>query len=122
MPVMAVSRGVRAGCSSGWDFSCARISGEAFTSTQALLSRPHTAIEDWVRARKWRTPARTAAQLRQLQFHCGKPPPAADPRTRILTGFARSAGPPQEVPSRAGPDVPRLAGTPGPKARPQRLA
>jgi hypothetical protein len=26
-------------------------------------------------------PDRTATQLRQLQFHCGKPPPAADPRT-----------------------------------------
>jgi hypothetical protein len=24
-------------------------------------------------------PARTPAQLRQLQFHCGKPPPAAVP-------------------------------------------
>jgi hypothetical protein len=23
--------------------------------------------------------------LRQLQFHCGNPPPAADPKTRIFT-------------------------------------
>src|SRR5262249_22540107 len=30
-------------------------------------------------------PARSPEQLRQLQFHWGKPPPAADPRTRILT-------------------------------------
>ena len=30
-------------------------------------------------------PRRTPSQLGQLQFHWGKPPPAADPRTRILT-------------------------------------
>ncbi len=27
----------------------------------------------------------TPLQLGQLQFHCGKPPPAADPKTRIFT-------------------------------------
>jgi hypothetical protein len=27
---------------------------------------------------------RKPAQLRQLQFHCGKPPPAAEPSTRIF--------------------------------------
>jgi hypothetical protein len=26
------------------------------------------------------SPDRTPAQLRQLQFHCGNPPPAAEPR------------------------------------------
>ena len=30
-------------------------------------------------------PLRTPEQLRQLQFHWGKPPPAADPSTRIFT-------------------------------------
>jgi hypothetical protein len=44
-----------------------------------------TAIDDWVRARKVLLPKRYAAQLGQLQFHCGKPPPAAEPKTRILT-------------------------------------
>ena len=44
-----------------------------------------TAIDDCVRARALRVPLRTPSQLRQLQFHWGKPPPAADPRTRILT-------------------------------------
>jgi len=29
-------------------------------------------------------PLRSPAQLRQLQFHCGNPPPAADPSTRIF--------------------------------------
>ncbi|MBV1929213.1 MAG: hypothetical protein KUG81_06845, partial [Gammaproteobacteria bacterium] len=28
-------------------------------------------------------PARTALQFGQLQFHCGKPPPAPEPKTRI---------------------------------------
>jgi hypothetical protein len=40
-----------------------------------------TAIDDWVRARVRIVPRRTPSQLRQLQFHCGKPPPAAAPRT-----------------------------------------
>lgn len=29
-------------------------------------------------------PSRTPRQLGQLQFHCGKPPPAAEPRTRTF--------------------------------------
>ena len=39
---------------------------------------------DRVRALKPGVPARTAAQLWQLQFHCGKPPPAEDPRTLMI--------------------------------------
>lgn len=35
------------------------------------------------RARPYRTP-RTPAQFRQLQFHCGNPPPTEEPSTRIL--------------------------------------
>src|SRR6266852_4291380 len=35
-------------------------------------------------------PARSLEQLRQAQFHCGKPPPAAEPRILIFTmGFSR---------------------------------
>jgi len=59
------------------------MSGDALTNTQAEPS--FTAIEDWVRGRVRSVPARHPAQFRQLQFHCGKPPPAADPRTRIFT-------------------------------------
>ena len=33
----------------------------------------------------------TPAQFRQLQFHCGNPPPAADPSTRIFKGSAGAA-------------------------------
>src|SRR5580692_5821080 len=62
------------------------MSGEALTSAQAAGLSPVTAIDDWVRARVCRAPLRTPAQLRQLQFHCGKPPPAAEPNTRIFTG------------------------------------
>jgi hypothetical protein len=51
-------------------------------ATPALIAR-----EDWVRERARRVPLRTPEQLRQLQFHCGKPPPAADPRTLIFNGF-----------------------------------
>jgi len=63
------------------------MSGEALTSAQDWSSLPLTAIEDCVRARVRTVPDRHPAQFRQLQFHCGKPPPAADPRTRIFTGF-----------------------------------
>ena len=41
-------------------------------------------LDDWVRARARIVPLRTPAQLRQLQFHCGNPPPAAEPSTRIF--------------------------------------
>src|SRR5215831_14414917 len=85
MPSIALSRVVRSPCRAGLACSCARMSGEALTSAQLVLSGPHTAIEDWVRATVRSVPARSPEQLRQLQFHWGKPPPAADPRTRILT-------------------------------------
>jgi hypothetical protein len=42
-------------------------------------------MDDWVRARVCKVPARTPLQFGQLQFHWGKPPPAADPSTRIFT-------------------------------------
>src|ERR1700683_2106036 len=61
------------------------MSGDAFTSTQDAGSLPRTAIDDCVRGRARKVPARKPAQLGQLQFHCGKPPPAADPKTRIFT-------------------------------------
>src|SRR5437660_12443143 len=67
------------------------MSGDALTSAQAAASRPRTAIDDWVLARARTVPARTPAQLRQLQFHCGKPPPAAAPRTLIFMGRTRRA-------------------------------
>jgi len=35
-----------------------------------------------VRERAGREPSRTARQAGQAQFHCGYPPPAADPSTR----------------------------------------
>ena len=46
---------------------------------------PLSAIEDCVRACARSVPRRRPSQLRQLQFHCGKPPPAAEPRTWICT-------------------------------------
>jgi len=44
-----------------------------------------TAIDDWVRGRWCVLPPRTAAHCGQLQFHWGKPPPAAEPNTWIFT-------------------------------------
>ena len=48
-------------------------------------------IEDCVRARARTVPLRTPVQLRQLQFHWGNPPPAAEPSTRIFTTRASAA-------------------------------
>jgi len=41
-----------------------------------------------VRGKKPGAPARTARQFAQLQFHCGKPPPAPDPKILIRIGFS----------------------------------
>src|SRR5882757_3356337 len=84
----ALSRILRPGCRSGFARNCAKISGEAFTSTHEsppVTSPQVTAMEDWVRAWARKVPVRYPLQLGQLQFHWGKPPPAADPRTRIRT-------------------------------------
>src|SRR5690349_6091850 len=59
--------------------SCVRRSGETLRITQRSPS-PLTATDDWVR------PAprlRASAQFGQAQFHCGTPPPAAEPRMMI---------------------------------------
>jgi hypothetical protein len=59
------------------------ISGDAFTNIQ-FADPSDIAIDDWVRAVYPGALARTAWQLVQLQFHCGNPPPAAEPRTLIF--------------------------------------
>jgi hypothetical protein len=59
-------------------------SGDALTRYQGSSPEPIT-IEDWVRGIA--RPSRAAAQTGQLQFHWGKPPPAADPM--ILTRIRR---------------------------------
>src|SRR5882757_11354542 len=65
------------------------MSGDTLTSAQAAASRPRMAMDDWVRARARTVPARSPAQLRQLQFHWGNPPPAAAPSTLIFMGRTR---------------------------------
>ena len=40
-----------------------------------------TAMADWVRAAACSVPARNPRHCGQLQFHCGNPPPAPEPRT-----------------------------------------
>src|ERR1700731_1185542 len=107
MPPMAVSRRARAGCSMGFALSWARMSGEALTRVHACRSRPLTAIEDWVLGSARNVPLRTPEQLRQLQFHCGNPPPAAEPSTRIFTVAL----------GRAGSQAPRRTGLRSPAAR-----
>src|SRR5215216_2314829 len=63
--------------------SCWRASGEALTRNHGPWA-PRIASDDCVRGRA-RTPARAASHVSQWQFHCGNPPPAAEPRTRTRT-------------------------------------
>src|SRR5436189_3652922 len=59
------------------------MSGDALSSTHDSPSAD-TAMELWVRACACTSPWRWPAHSRQLQFHCGKPPPAPEPSTRIF--------------------------------------
>ena len=43
------------------------------------------AMDSWRRGVARMVPARTPRQFGQPQFHCGKPPPAAEPSTRMRT-------------------------------------
>jgi len=49
-----------------------------------LLPSSETAIEDWVLIEVPFSLDLTALLTSELQFHCGEPPPAADPKTRIF--------------------------------------
>ena len=81
MAAIGESRGPR-GCSAGKPSIWARISGEQLRSSQRTPSAL-TATHSCVRAEARTRPSRTPRQFGQPQFHCGKPPPAAEPRTRI---------------------------------------
>ena len=98
MARMPVSRRARAGCSGAKPASWARMSGEALHRIQFTPSSDR-AMEDWVRAWALRVPLRKPSQLTQLQFHWGKPPPAAEPRIWICMGKAK---PGKSTPRRTG--------------------
>ncbi|MGD1088826.1 MAG: hypothetical protein ABR955_08900 [Verrucomicrobiota bacterium] len=51
---------------------------------------------------------RAARQFAQLQFHCGTPPPAAEPRTRIFTGVKNKTGKSADLPCQPTVPQPRL--------------
>jgi hypothetical protein len=72
------------------------MSGEALNRTPSVALSPRTKIDDCVRGLARIVPERRPEQLRQLQFHCGKPPPAAEPRTviRIVGVFDKKMSPP----------------------------
>ncbi|CFX04216.1 protein of unknown function [Candidatus Filomicrobium marinum] len=74
---------LRTAPSSGVSLICWRRSGEALSKSQSVPFAL-TASDDWVRGENPGSPARALAQFEQLQFHCGKPPPAADPNTFMI--------------------------------------
>src|ERR1700741_1352251 len=71
---------------------CWRRSGDALSKNQWDESGD-TAAWAWVRRQAFTAPLRRPLQLEQTQFHWGKPPPAAEPRTftRILARLAPTA-------------------------------
>jgi hypothetical protein len=79
---MGVLRVSSRGANSESSESCCRRSGEALRSNQ-VDSAGEIAIWAWVRAWPFRTPRLMRSQFEHLQFHWGKPPPAAEPRTLI---------------------------------------
>lgn len=58
------------------------MSGDALSRVQSM-SFALIAIDDWVRGFARMLPSLTPRQFAQLQFHCGKPPPALEPSMRI---------------------------------------
>jgi len=58
-------------------------SGEALINSQ-LSPSAVTARLAWVRGCTRASPAHAKRHVGQRQFHCGKPPPAAEPRTRAV--------------------------------------
>src|SRR5215470_3743030 len=89
------------GASAGAAAICWRMSGEALIRIHRSPSLL-TAREDCVRGLRPGLPARTSAQLRQLQLACGKPPPAAEPNTLTIMVLQTGYPPPRGCHSTAG--------------------
>ena len=70
------------GCNLANDSICRCTSGPALMRYQSV-SLSLTAREDCNNGLSASFPSRTLRQLEQAQFHCGKPPPAAVPKTLI---------------------------------------
>ena len=68
------------GCNTFDCRSCWGRSGEALISTQFSPSAVIARLA-WVRGRARTSPAHAKRHVGQRQFHCGKPPPAAEPST-----------------------------------------
>jgi hypothetical protein len=77
-------RGECCGCKNLQPPICSRTSGEQLNRIQSTSSAL-IAIDDWVRRLTRASPFQNNSQMRHLQFHCGDPPPAADPSTIDLT-------------------------------------
>src|SRR6202140_4984595 len=91
-PIRAEALDARFGDNSGAAMICVLRSGEALRRNQTL-ELVVKASWVWLRARPRNFPALTLWQLAQAQFHWGKPPPAAEPRTftRIRSGSEQTA-------------------------------
>src|SRR5437899_9567330 len=70
-----------------WAPICWRRSGEALIRNQRSPS-PLTASDAWLRGVAFLSPARARRQASALEFHWGKPPPAAAPRTTAFISTA----------------------------------
>src|SRR5438552_5649497 len=83
-PAIGEERSPWRGCSRGVASICSRRSGGAFRMNQSL-SFADTASAAWERTCAAASPYRARRQAGAFEFHCGKPPPAAEPRTTAWT-------------------------------------
>src|SRR3954464_7082011 len=102
-PSIGEERKPRFGWRMAWAWICSRRSGEALIRNQRSPS-PLTANNAWVRRAAPGSPARARRQASALEFHWGKPPPAAAPNTTALTAAPYRSIEPQRGPkqSRSG--------------------
>src|SRR5215470_1284347 len=99
-PIGVPVRSPRGGSSCRVSAICVRRSGDAPSRNQTTPSGEKASCV-WVRAVARREPARRPEQFRQAQFHCGKPPPAAEPRTLMCISGNDHSGKEREGPARA---------------------
>ncbi len=80
------------GCKATLSFICCLKSGEALNKNQFSPSLTETAIDDCVLGFALFGFFLACEEFEQLQFHCGKPPPAADPNTKTFIVIVTSEG------------------------------
>src|SRR6266403_2228647 len=83
-PAIGDERNSLRGCKDAVASICGRRSGDAFRMNQSFWFAD-TASDACERTLAAASPARARRQAAAFEFHCGNPPPAAEPRTTART-------------------------------------